>query len=64
MVEVKKKVNFSESENKFYFGTEGVYESSVEKYFKNQVRLCLIGKLRHHNGIKNFDSHGHPHGSV
>ena len=37
---------------------------AVLKIFKNQVRLCLIGKLRHHNGIKNFDSHGHPHGSV
>ena len=29
MVEVKK-INFSGSENEFYFGTEGVYESSVE----------------------------------
>ena len=46
------------------FGTEGVYESSVRKYFNNQVRLCLIGKLRYHNGIKNFNSYGHPHGSV
>ena len=25
-----KKVDFSESENEFYYGTEGVYESSVE----------------------------------
>jgi len=25
-----KKIDFSGSENEFYFGTEGVYESSVE----------------------------------
>ena len=31
------------------------YMKAVLKYFNNQVRLCLIGKLRHYNDIKNFD---------
>ena len=46
-----------------YFRTKGVYESSVENILTIKF-VCLIGKLRHRNDIKKFDSHGHPHGSV